>query len=567
MFSFGSNNSNTQANTTTTGIKFGGSTTATTSTPTTGLFGSTSKQSSGFTFGTTATSAPATNTFGTTTTSVSSTNLFGATASSAPTTSLFGATASSAPSTNLFGATTSSTSTGGLFGAKTSAPSMSSFGSTVTTTPQTANKTTSGFAFGTSKPQTTGMFGSTATTTAAGATATQPINLQTLAPDTHYSALPDNMKLELDNLDKMIQDQIHIFESISQSTIPNAIQKVNEDTQELSQKLTSLTNILERDNYLINDLKKKVAGELRNAELATRFIDRLNNQNQTKDIYSFHDGISEYFENLCTGFEEKMQIYRQSIDEIEQQLLSMSQNTQHNPQELVEILRNQHESIMYLSSKVASLNDDIDKRRQEYQSFRSKYSNDVPSGNIKNKTVNEKLSLSTIASSLKPSASLNASSMQPAAASTTNKFGGFGTTGTSGFGSTSTAFGSATGTTAFGSTNTTTAFGANKTGFGTTGTTTTGFGTTSTGFGNTNTTTAFGANKTGFGTTGTTTTGFGTTSTGFGNTNTTTAFGANKTGFGTTGTTTTGFGTTSTGFGSTSTSLFNSNAPKQGLFK
>jgi len=27
-----------------------------------------------------------------------------------------------------------------------------------------------------------------------------------------------------------------------------------------------------------------------------------------------------------------MQIYKQSIDEIEQQLLSMSQNTQHNPQ-------------------------------------------------------------------------------------------------------------------------------------------------------------------------------------------------------------------------------------------
>jgi len=33
----------------------------------------------------------------------------------------------------------------------------------------------------------------------------------------------------------MIQDQIHIFESISQNTIPNAVQKVNEDTQELSQ--------------------------------------------------------------------------------------------------------------------------------------------------------------------------------------------------------------------------------------------------------------------------------------------------------------------------------------------
>jgi len=406
------------------------------------------------------------------------------------------------------------------------------------------------------------------------------------------------MKLELDNLDKMIQDQIHIFESISQSTIPSAIQKVNEDTQELSQKLTSLTNILERDNYLINDLKKKVASELRNAELATRFIDRLNNQNQTKDIYSLHDGISEYFETLCTGFEEKMQIYRQSIDEIEQQLLSMSQNTQHNPQELVEILRNQHESIMYLSSKVASLNDDIDKRRQEYQSFRSKYSNDVPSGDVKSKTVNEKLSLSTIANSLRPSSSINTTSIQqPQANTTTNRFGttGFGTTGTTtgfntantGFGANKTGFG--TTTTGFGTTNT--AFGANKTGFGTTGTT--GFGTTgtTTGFGTTNT--GFGANKTGFGTTGTT--GFGTTTTGFGNTGTTgfgntgttgfgntgtgttgfgttnTGFGANKTGFGTS-TTTTGFGTTNTGFGTTNTgfgasnSLFN-NAAKPGAFK
>jgi len=41
---------------------------------------------------------------------------------------------------------------------------------------------------------------------------------------------------------------------------------------------------------------------------------------------------------------------------------------------------------MYLSSKVASLNDDIDKRRQEYQSFRSKYSNDVPLGVSKSKS-------------------------------------------------------------------------------------------------------------------------------------------------------------------------------------
>jgi len=357
------------------------------------------------------------------------------------------------------------------------------------------------------------------------------------------------MKLELDNLDKMIQDQIHIFESISQSTIPSAIQKVNEDTQELSQKLTSLTNVLERDNYLINDLKKKVANELRNAELATRFIDRLNNQNQTKDIYSFHDGISEYFENLCTGFEEKMQIYRQSIDEIEQQLLSMSQNTQHNPQELVEILRNQHESIMYLSSKVASLNDDIDKRRQEYQSFRSKYSNDVPSGDVKNKTVNEKLSLSTIASSLRPS-SINATStqQQTTTATTTNRFGttGFGTTGTSIFGTSgSSAFGS-TGTTGFGSTNT--GFGnTSTTGFGNTGTT--GFGTT---------------NKFGFNNTSTTNTGFGNTgTTGFGSTNT--GFGTTTTGFGNTGTT--GFGNTSTtGFGNTGSKLFNNNNSKP-LFK
>jgi len=561
MFSFGKNNNQTTTgfgNTNTSGFKLGGTST---STPTTGLFGAstssapfsataTSAPSTGLfgastssaPFSATATSAPSTGLFGATSTSAPSTGLFGATSTSAPSTGLFGATASSASSTGLFSATASSAPTTSLFGAKTSAPSTGLFGSTVTTTPSTglfgstSSKPTTGFSFNSNTTTTqpsTGLFGSNkaTTTTAPGTTAIQPITLQTLAPDTHYSALPDTMKVELDNLDKMIQDQIHIFESISQSTIPNAIQKVNEDTQELSQKLTSLTNILERDNYLINDLKKKVASELRNAELATRFIDRLNNQNQTKDIYSFHDGISEYFETLCTGFEEKMQIYRQSIDEIEQQLLSMSQNTQHNPQELVEILRNQHESIMYLSSKVASLNDDIDKRRQEYQSFRSKYSNDVPSGNSKSKTVGEKLSLSTIANSLRPASStMNANTLQPQAGAT-NKFG----FGTSGFGSTN--------TTGFGSTNK----------FGTTGTT--GFGTSTTGFGSstgnkfgTTGTTGFGASTTGFGSTNTT--GFGSTNTGFGSTNT--GFGSTNTGFGSTNT---GFGNTNTGFGGSS-SLF-----------
>jgi len=565
MFSFGNNNAQTNTgfgntNTSTSGFKLGSSTSTT---PTNGLFGSTatSKPSTGFSFGSTTTSAP-------------STGLFGATASSAPSTGLFGATASSAPSTGLFSATASSAPTTSLFGAKTSAPSTGLFGSTVTTTPSTglfsatASKPTTGFSFNsntTAAQPSTGLFGANkaTTTTAPGTTANQPITLQTLAPDTHYSALPDTMKVELDNLDKMIQDQIHIFESISQSTIPNAIQKVNEDTQELSQKLTSLTNILERDNYLINDLKKKVASELRNAELATRFIDRLNNQNQTKDIYSFHDGITEYFETLCTGFEEKMQIYKQSIDEIEQQLLSMSQNTQHNPQELVEILRNQHESIMYLSSKVASLNDDIDKRRQEYQSFRSKYSNDVPLGVSKSKSVGEKLSLSTIANSLRPASTINNNPMQPQVA-TTNKFGstgfgstgttGFGSTSTTGFGSTNTGFGSTntkfgTGTTGFGSTNTkfgtgVTGFGSNNTGFGSSAGTK--FGSTTSGFGSTNTTTGFGSTNTGFGSTNTTT-GFGSTNTGFGSTNTTTGFGSTNTGFGNTAT---------TGFGN-STSLFN----------
>jgi len=542
MISFGNNNTQTNTgfgntNTATSGFKFGSSTSTT---PTTGLFGSTatSKPSTGFSFGSTTTSAPSTGLFGATASSAPSTGLFGATATSTPTTSLFGAK-TSAPSTGLFGATSTSTPTTSLFGAKTSAPSTGLFNSVVTTTPSTGLFSTTN-----SKPTTgfSGLFGAnkTATKTAPGTTTNQPITLQTLAPDTHYSALPDTMKIELDNLDKMIQDQIHIFESISQSAIPSAIQKVSEDTQELSHKLTSLTNILERDNYLINDLKKKVASELRNAELATRFIDRLSNQNQTKDIYSFHEGISEYFETLCTKFEEKMQIYKQSIDEIEQQLLSMSQNTQHNPQELVEILRNQHESIMYLSSKVASLNDDIDKRRQEYQSFRSKYSNDVPLGVSKSKTVGEKLSLSTIANSLRPASTLNTNSIQPQV-NTTNKFGStsFGSTGTTGFGSTNTTgFGSTT--TGFGSTNT--KFGTGVTGFGNN---TTGFGSsTGTKFGTTNTTTSFGSTNTGFGSTNTTTS-FGSTGTsGFNSTNT--SFG--NTGF--------GGNTTTTGFGN-STSLFN----------
>lgn len=133
---------------TTSGFSFGTGTTAATASPSTGgLFGSST--------------APKTSIFGTptSTTGTTSGGLFGSTQpASTPSTGLFGS------STGAFGSTTTTTqpSTGGLFGSTTQ-PAFGGFGTT-TTQPST------GFGFGTttttSAPSSFGGFGATTTTTA-----------------------------------------------------------------------------------------------------------------------------------------------------------------------------------------------------------------------------------------------------------------------------------------------------------------------------------------------------------------------------------------------------------------
>ncbi|KAJ1558846.1 hypothetical protein HK096_002259 [Nowakowskiella sp. JEL0078] len=134
---------------------FGGFGATTQAPAATGIFGAANSQApTAGIFGAGATTqTPATGLFGTTT----SQPLFGAT--SQPTTGFFG-TATSQPSTGLFGTTTTQPQAGGLFGTTTTQPQTGGLFGTTTTQPQTGGL----FGTTTTQPQTGGLFGGSTTT-------------------------------------------------------------------------------------------------------------------------------------------------------------------------------------------------------------------------------------------------------------------------------------------------------------------------------------------------------------------------------------------------------------------
>lgn len=71
-----------------------------------------------------------------------------------------------------------------------------------------------------------------------------------------------------------------------------------------------------------------------------------------------------------------MQVYRQTIDELEKHLQAINQPTPFNPQLIVEVLKSQHETFLSLASQIASIHDKVAELKEIYLTYRAKYFND-----------------------------------------------------------------------------------------------------------------------------------------------------------------------------------------------
>ncbi|KAJ3414216.1 hypothetical protein HDV05_006833 [Chytridiales sp. JEL 0842] len=226
----------------------------------------------------------------------------------AATPSLFGAqsTTQATATPSLFGgqATTQASATPSLFGGQqaqqqqqqpttgfggfssstaaatpaTSAPTSSLFGAPAATTTQPAS-TLGGFGastFGTKTPTPSlGGLGSTAGAAPAQAGQAGQQQQVEITKTTRYNELKDDIRGRIDNIEKFIETQIALSEEIQSSHVLEELRSVHQKTNAVK------INLLDRDHAAIQNLRSLVGKEMKNADIATRFIDRHQNPHQS----------------------------------------------------------------------------------------------------------------------------------------------------------------------------------------------------------------------------------------------------------------------------------------------
>ncbi|KAF8931461.1 Nucleoporin p58/p45 [Dissophora ornata] len=313
-----------------------------------------------------------------------STNLFGGATSTAANPSIpFGAIGSATLTTpSLFGASTTASSAAATSTATTTtAPSLSLIPPLLTAAPSTSTGTLAGSLFST--PNATAA--SNALINAAGrnalsvsslGTSTTPaLTADTIAGSTKYTELPADAKTTLDQFHLFLQGQIHLSTTLT-SRPSESLDKISKDTDELSKRLATLNDALDRDTKVIQALQHKVGQELKQADSAGRIIEAYANTSHANFLYAGNNSAGQYFMDQCQSFEEQLRQFRSTIEEIERHLASFGAKHPQASHALPEVMRNQHEGFLAVAGRVATLHDEIKDKEKAYLMFRRKYFDD-----------------------------------------------------------------------------------------------------------------------------------------------------------------------------------------------
>ncbi|XP_059146124.1 nucleoporin p58/p45-like isoform X2 [Physella acuta] len=318
---------------------------ATSNAPIFGGFGATTTTTSGFG------SQPATSTA-----SLGQGFSFGkpATSTAAPTgfgTSLLGSTpVSSSSSSSGLGAGLG----GGLFGTANTATSTSAGSSIFSALPTTSTIT----GLGGVDPNTALKSGSSSGSGAAS-------DGKTLKE----SLLPELLTATVEPLLKYVKEEKAVREDIARMS-SKPMMKVQEDVTALRQLLSVVANGLQRNACSVEKLKQEMTQKLKNAEMAQR----------TKDIPAGlqyeNTAPIEYFQHLVEDFEDRMVMYRQQIETLDNHLAALHQPSSHTPSEVLSLLKKLHETFISLASQLQQVHETVKSQKEHFLTYRRVFHGD-----------------------------------------------------------------------------------------------------------------------------------------------------------------------------------------------
>ncbi|KAF9157977.1 hypothetical protein DFQ26_008104, partial [Actinomortierella ambigua] len=163
------------------------------------------------------------------------------------------------------------------------------------------------------------------------------------------------------------------------------LDQISKDTTELSKRLATLGEALDRDSKVIDALQEKVAQELKQTDSAGRIIESYANPRQAQFLYANNKTAEVYFMERCSQFEEQLRQFRGTIEEIERHLASFASRNPQSSHALTEVMRNQHNGFLAVAGLVAALHEEIKDKEKAYLMFRRKYFDDASDPFLANK--------------------------------------------------------------------------------------------------------------------------------------------------------------------------------------
>ncbi|CAJ0647770.1 14694_t:CDS:2 [Entrophospora sp. SA101] len=154
--------------------------------------------------------------------------------------------------------------------------------------------------------------------------------------------------------------------SVSLPNIKSQIQNVNNAVYGLFQKITQVNNDLLNDQGIIKDLLNETYVQANYMEAAHQFYDAAS-RGQTDDIRKFGDTVFlKYYYDLILSFESRLQQYEINIEELDRQIQwlnskNKSESGEQDLKALSESLRNQHDTLMSMTGKVALMHENVEK--------------------------------------------------------------------------------------------------------------------------------------------------------------------------------------------------------------
>lgn len=218
------------------------------------------------------------------------------------------------------------------------------------------------------------LFGQPSGQQSLGISVTQPSGPPLFTKSTKFNDLPDHLKKTFEEIESHIQGRVQISNELKQSKLGEEPTKGQELIYKVHKELVNTISIIQSDALFTRDIKAKTDQAVQDTIIATRIVDGFRNPQQNGAYLKNHATFPlEFFNRVTEQTKERLQWYKNTIEQIERKLSSTASQTQTSPQAISATLQAQHATFISLASKTAALDAELKKIKALYtQLWRSK---------------------------------------------------------------------------------------------------------------------------------------------------------------------------------------------------